>query len=42
MVGADLNEHVGEWNKFDEEVLGRYSVKGRNVEGQMVVNVLKG
>lgn len=27
MIGADLNEHVVEGNKGDEEVLGSYGVK---------------
>ncbi|KAF7688136.1 hypothetical protein HF521_014142 [Silurus meridionalis] len=38
---ADINGHVGEGNKGDEEVMGRYGQKERNVEGQMVVDFAK-
>ncbi|KAJ8375265.1 hypothetical protein SKAU_G00058450 [Synaphobranchus kaupii] len=41
VIGADFNGHVGEGNKGDEEVMGRYGVKNRNVEGQMVVDFAK-
>ncbi|KAJ8347031.1 hypothetical protein SKAU_G00284320 [Synaphobranchus kaupii] len=41
VIGADFNGHVGEGNKGDEEVMGRYGVKKRNVEGQMVVDFAK-
>lgn len=41
VMGADLNGHVGEGNRGDEEVMGRYGVKERNVEGQMVVDFAK-
>ncbi|KAJ8369492.1 hypothetical protein SKAU_G00095200 [Synaphobranchus kaupii] len=41
VIGADFNGHVGEGNKGDEEVMGRYGVKERNVEGQMVVDFAK-
>ena len=41
MIGADLNGHVGEGNRGDEEVMGRYGVGGRNVEGQMIVDFAK-
>ncbi|KAF7710092.1 hypothetical protein HF521_008964 [Silurus meridionalis] len=37
VIGADFNGHVGEGNRVDEEVMGRYGFKERNVEGQMVV-----
>ena len=41
MIGADLNGHVGEGNRGDEEVIGRYGVGERNFEGQMVVDFVK-
>ena len=41
MIGADLNGHVGEGNGGDEEVMGRYGVKERNAEGQMIVDFAK-
>ncbi|KAJ8364363.1 hypothetical protein SKAU_G00131940 [Synaphobranchus kaupii] len=40
VIGADSNGHVGEGNRGDEEVMGRYGVKERNV-GQMVVDFAK-
>ena len=36
LIGADLNGHVGEGNRGDEEVMGRQGFKERNLEGQMV------
>ncbi|KAK3565057.1 hypothetical protein QTP86_032482, partial [Hemibagrus guttatus] len=41
VIGADFNEHVGEGNTGDEEVMGRFGVKERNLEGQMVVDFAK-
>ncbi|KAI5611221.1 hypothetical protein C0J50_9252 [Silurus asotus] len=41
VIGADFNGHVGEGNRGDEEVMGRYGSKERNVEGQMVVDFAK-
>ena len=38
VIGADLNGHVGEGNRGDENVMGRYGDKARNAEGQMVVD----
>ena len=38
MIGADFNGHVGEGNRVDENVMGRYGDKARNAEGQMVVD----
>ncbi|KAI5615288.1 hypothetical protein C0J50_10797 [Silurus asotus] len=41
VIGADFNGHVGEGNRGDEEVMGRYGFKERNVEGQMVLDFVK-
>ncbi|KAK3531663.1 hypothetical protein QTP70_025893 [Hemibagrus guttatus] len=41
VVGADFNGHVGEGNRGDEEVMGKFGVKERNLEGQMVVDFAK-
>ena len=38
VLGACLNEHVGEGNIEDEEIMGRYGAGTRNKEGSMVVN----
>ncbi|KAK3524649.1 hypothetical protein QTP70_035012 [Hemibagrus guttatus] len=41
VIGADFNGHVGEGNTGDEEVMGKFGVKLRNLEGQMVVDFAK-
>lgn len=41
VVGADLNGHVGEGNRGDEEVMRMHGVKDRSMEGQMVVDFAK-
>ncbi|KAK3511968.1 hypothetical protein QTP70_027665, partial [Hemibagrus guttatus] len=41
VIGADFNGHVGERNRGDEEVMGKFGVKERNLEGQMVVDFAK-
>ncbi|KAK3530717.1 hypothetical protein QTP86_033855 [Hemibagrus guttatus] len=41
VIGADFNGHVGEGNIGDEEVMGKFGVKERNFEGQMVVDFAK-
>ncbi|KAK3549087.1 hypothetical protein QTP70_031342 [Hemibagrus guttatus] len=41
VIGADFNGHVGEGNRGDEEVMGKFGVKKRNLEGQMVVDFAK-
>ncbi|KAK3514564.1 hypothetical protein QTP70_021619, partial [Hemibagrus guttatus] len=40
-IGADFNGHVGEGNRGDEEVICKFVIKERNLEGQMVVNFAK-
>lgn len=41
MVGACFNRHVGEGNRGDEEEIGRFGVKERNLEGPIVVDFAK-
>ncbi|KAK3540753.1 hypothetical protein QTP86_001609 [Hemibagrus guttatus] len=41
VIGADFNGHVGEGNTGDEEVMGKFGVKERNLEGQMEVDFAK-
>ncbi|KAK3530039.1 hypothetical protein QTP86_009958 [Hemibagrus guttatus] len=41
VIGANFNGHVGEGNTGDEEVMGKFGVKERNLEGQMVVDFAK-
>ncbi|KAK3533225.1 hypothetical protein QTP70_013666 [Hemibagrus guttatus] len=41
VIGADFNGHVGEGNTGDEEVMGKFGVKERNLERQMVVDFAK-
>ncbi|KAK3572040.1 hypothetical protein QTP86_022268, partial [Hemibagrus guttatus] len=41
VIEADFNGHVGEGNAGDEEVMGKFGVKERNLEGQMVVDFAK-
>ncbi|KAK3560807.1 hypothetical protein QTP86_019508, partial [Hemibagrus guttatus] len=41
VIGADFNGHVGEGNTGDEEVMGKFGVKERNLEGQVVVDFAK-
>ncbi|KAK3509924.1 hypothetical protein QTP70_023172 [Hemibagrus guttatus] len=41
VIGADFNGHVGEGNTGDEEVMGKFGVKERNLEAQMVVDFAK-
>ncbi|KAK3536314.1 hypothetical protein QTP86_002939 [Hemibagrus guttatus] len=41
VIGADFNGHVGEGNTGDEEVMGKFGVKERNLEGHMVVDFAK-
>ena len=38
VLGADLNGHMGEGNKGDEEIMGSYGAGTRNKEGSMVVD----
>ncbi|KAK3570318.1 hypothetical protein QTP86_017167 [Hemibagrus guttatus] len=41
VIGADFNGHVGEGIRGDEEVMGKFGVKERNLEGQLVVDFAK-
>ncbi|KAK3573699.1 hypothetical protein QTP86_032064 [Hemibagrus guttatus] len=41
VIGADFNGHVGEQNTGDEEVMGKFGVKERDLEGQIVVDFAK-
>ncbi|KAK3522608.1 hypothetical protein QTP86_027158 [Hemibagrus guttatus] len=41
VIGVDFNGHVGEGNTGDEEVMGKFGVNKRNLEGQMVVDFAK-
>ncbi|KAK3528896.1 hypothetical protein QTP70_012073 [Hemibagrus guttatus] len=41
VIGVDFNGRVGEGNTGDEEMMGKFGVKERNLEGQMVVDFAK-
>ncbi|KAK3556559.1 hypothetical protein QTP70_009539 [Hemibagrus guttatus] len=41
VIGADFNGHIGEGNTGDEEVMGKFGVNERNLEGQTVVDFAK-
>ncbi|KAI5099282.1 hypothetical protein C0J45_11421 [Silurus meridionalis] len=41
VIREDFNGHVGEGDRGDEEVMGRYGLKERNVEGKMVEDFAK-
>ncbi|KAK3568022.1 hypothetical protein QTP86_028613, partial [Hemibagrus guttatus] len=41
LIGMDFNGHVGEGNRGDEEMMGKFGDKERNLEGQMVVDFAK-
>ena len=41
MLGAEFTGPVGERNRGDEEVMGRFGVKYRSLEGQTVVDFAK-
>ena len=41
ILGADLNEHVGEGNIGDQEIMGRYGAGTRNKKRSMVVDFEK-
>ena len=41
VIGANLNGHVGQGNKEDKEVLGRYSVMKKNPKEKMVMTLQK-
>ena len=39
MIGADFSGHVGDGNRGNENVMGRYGARERNAEGQRVVDL---
>lgn len=41
VIGEDFNGHFGEGNMGEKEVMGRYAVKEKNLEGQVVVDFAK-
>ncbi|KAG2468401.1 CFDP2 protein, partial [Polypterus senegalus] len=41
VIGVDFSGHVGEGNRGDKEVMGRYGVKERNEVGQRIVDFAK-
>ncbi|KAK3549287.1 hypothetical protein QTP70_034498 [Hemibagrus guttatus] len=41
VIGADFSGYVGEGNTGDEEVMGKFGVKERKLEGQTVVDFAK-
>ncbi|KAK3570879.1 hypothetical protein QTP86_029383 [Hemibagrus guttatus] len=41
VIGTDFNGHVGEGNRGDEEVMGKFGVKERHLEGQILVDFAK-
>ena len=38
VTGTDFNSHVGEGNRGDEEVMGRFGFQDRNTDRQMMVH----
>lgn len=36
VIGVDCDGHVGEANIGDEKVMGRYGLRRKNAEGQMI------
>ena len=38
VIGTGFNGHIGERNRGDEKIMGRYDDKARHAEGQMVVD----
>lgn len=38
LTTTDFNSHVGADNRSDEAVVGRFGIKYKNAEGQMVVD----
>ena len=41
MIGSDFSGQVGEGNRGDEEVMGRFGIEDKNTKGQMVVDFAK-
>ena len=35
VIGADFNDHIGEGNRGDEEVMGRFGIQDRNAYGDL-------
>ena len=40
-IGADFNGHISEGNKGNEELMDRFGVLEKNIEGQIVVDFAK-
>ena len=38
VIGAAFNGHVGEGNRGNDNIMGRFGDKARNAKGQMVVD----
>ena len=41
MIGTDLSRRIGEGNRGDEEMMGRYVFKKKNEEEQLIANFVK-
>ena len=41
VIGVDINGHVSEGKTGNEEMMGRFGVKERNLEGKMLEEFVK-